>query len=519
MSNNGAKSKTSNYVDPPVVTGITGGICDAPFTRDKSLSSAQLEIIGMNRMADELRWHSEPIWPCRRDEIVALIEDAREVGNQLGIDGMNLHYLRLKDKLERAVASASELVEARMAAEEGMRERREEIQHDKERLQQEITDMDGKLEKHRCELRELTREAQVMLSEAGLNCPRVGIQEIDQSIDIATPLPNEVAGELGVAHDSHKSVGGILTSLIAEVAPVVVGCFVGIALGLVSGAMTLQKLRDPRSAALCVAVMLIGVVVTSVMSGALYTTTRIWALGRIRRASNELPAQMEACSTVIKVFIIACGLFVAGEATVEALAFIHLHNLMQLDHLRMQSEGANLAASARLLQVAMPFYFLLGLIISTPLLVYKCARAITDVQHQLVSDFIQKRRWEWKQSKRKEVFQAVATASDCASLQFELARLTELRTQKQRLLDDSPSTHNVAHQARIKDLEEQARGKAGHFWSYFEMVTEPPRPTKNDDTNEQNRNSSLGGSRTCAFSKVVRSLQRLLGTIFGRRAR
>lgn len=433
------------------------------------LTSRTLDILGRSAMGDSLSWYSEPIYRSRKTDIEDLIAGLERLETSTNVTAVGRDCQQLKAMLERAVTSAGKLSEALDAAESEIEDQEDELQNEREHIQAEIRNLHCQIETADTELRDTVKEALDIASKAGLCCNEVTRQGLEKSIEEAAPKAQELAGALGVPLHAPKTSWEQILSLPTEVAPWAVGPVVGIALGLIIGILQLRMLREFTSIPLIMAVFLLGVVITGTMAEGLAALVHVWVPGIIRRHPN-LPAQLELSRRLLIGWLIFGCVFVLCEVTLEALGFVHVHNLIAINQLRMIGGALQVEAQTELMHVATPVYLCLGFVVSAPLVMLKVGRAIQGVQNGLVNDHISERIRRWKQDKRVEVARAVVLSEDCDMLRCKITDLVARKmAHEEKLISLIPSI-SASQLARITVLEEQARGKAGKFWQLFEST-------------------------------------------------
>jgi hypothetical protein len=225
---------------------------------------------------------------------------------------------------------------------------------------------------------------------------------------------DEVCGEQGVAPVSSR--GNVFVTvgqwLFEFFAPLAAGLLLGVNLGVITGLVTLEVLQRGEALWLVALAAVIGLFVEKLVGNTAYSLMSSAAIASEKReaigAMEPFPSMRSGMRTAFFMAIIA--LMTVAIATVDALG---LHMLYQERLQEAQLEGGGGGE-----QVPLWVFFIAGLIISAPYIVYKAVKGWREPETRQREARIVYLRWKHVDRRREDpaVQQAFAKAQEVANL-------------------------------------------------------------------------------------------------------
>jgi hypothetical protein len=225
---------------------------------------------------------------------------------------------------------------------------------------------------------------------------------------------DEVCGEQGVAPVSSK--GNVLVTvgqwLFEFFAPLAAGLLLGVNLGVITGLVTLEVLQRGEALWLVALAAVIGLFVEKLVGNTAYSLMSSAAMASEKRDAigdtEPFPSMRSSVRTAFFMAIIA--LMTVAIATVDALG---LHMLYQ-----ERQQEAQLTGGTSSEQVPLWVFFIAGLIISAPYIVYKAVKGWREPETRQREARITYLRWKHVDRRREDpaVQQAFAKAQEVANL-------------------------------------------------------------------------------------------------------
>jgi len=225
---------------------------------------------------------------------------------------------------------------------------------------------------------------------------------------------DEVCGEQGIAPVSSK--GNVLVTvgqwLFEFFAPLAAGLLLGVNLGVITGLVTLEVLQRGEALWLVALAAVIGLFVEKLVGNTAYSLMSSAAMASEKRDAigdtEPFPSMRSSVRTAFFMAIIA--LMTVAIATVDALG---LHMLYQ-----ERQQEAQLAGGGGGEQVPLWVFFIAGLIISAPYIVYKAVKGWREPETRQREARITYLRWKHVDRRREEpaVQQAFVKAQEVENL-------------------------------------------------------------------------------------------------------
>jgi len=259
---------------------------------------------------------------------------------------------------------------------------------------------------------------------------------------------DEVCGEQGVAPVSSKgnvfvTVGQWLFELFA---PLAAGLLLGVNLGVITGLLSLEVLQRGEELWLVALAAVIGLFVEKLVGNTAYSLMSSAATASEKRdeISDTEPFPSMRSAVRIGIFTAIIVLMTIAIATVDALG---LHMLYQERQQEAQLEGGGGGE-----QVPLWVFFIAGLIISAPYIVYKAVKGWREPETRQREARITYLRWKHVDRRREEpaVQQAFAKAQEVENLrQRRETLIAELEHLERRL--DAARTECVGSTQKFCD--------------------------------------------------------------------
>jgi len=258
---------------------------------------------------------------------------------------------------------------------------------------------------------------------------------------------DEVCGEQGVAPMSSKGNVFITVGqwLFEFFAPLAAGLLLGVNLGVITGFLALSGIMRGENLGLVLLAAVLGLFVEKLVGNTAYSLMSSAAMASEKRDeigdTEPFPSMRSAVRVVVFTLIIA--LMTIAIATVDALG---LHMLYQ----EQLQRKAQLGSSASGEQVPLWVFFIAGLIISAPYIVYKAVKGWREPEARQREARVAYLRWKHVDRRREEpaVQQAFAKAQTVQNLhQRRETLIAELEHIARRL--DSARTECVGSTQRF----------------------------------------------------------------------
>jgi len=257
-------------------------------------------------------------------------------------------------------------------------------------------------------------------------------QLVERALQADFAPEEDVCGEQGVAPVSSRSrLWDTIEYVLLEIgAPIAAGLLLGINLGVITGLLSLEVLQRGEALWLVALAAVIGLFVERLVGNAAYALMASAAMGSEKRDGIEAA---EAFPTVRSLWRTAFFMFVVVAMTV-AIAVVDALGLHMLYQERLQE--AQLEGGGGGEQVPMWVFFIAGVIISAPYIVYKAVKGWREPEIRQREARIAYLRWKHVDRRREEpaVQQAFAKAQEVENLcQRRETLASELKRIERRL--------------------------------------------------------------------------------------
>ncbi|MCS7190652.1 MAG: hypothetical protein NZ843_03505, partial [Fimbriimonadales bacterium] len=245
----------------------------------------------------------------------------------------------------------------------------------------------------------------------------------------------EVCGEQGVAPTSlHGSRWTELGQWFFELfAPLAAGLLLGINLGVITGLLSLEVLQRGESLWLVALAAVIGLFVEKLVGNTAYSLGASAAQASERREGIDTATPFPTMRSTWRVafFVVVISLLTIAIATVDALG---LHMLYQE---RLQE--AQLTGGRSSEEVPLWVFFIAGLIISAPYIVYKAVKGWREPEIRQREARIRYLHWKHVERRREEpaVQHAFAKAGEVEELSMRCTLLKQALEHIERRLDSA----------------------------------------------------------------------------------
>lgn len=248
-------------------------------------------------------------------------------------------------------------------------------------------------------------------------------QLVERALNADFASDDDVYGEHGVVPAPTK--GGRLTELgqwIFELfAPLAAGLLLGINLGVVAGLLRLAELQNGSKLWLVALAAVIGLFVEKLVGNTAYSLAASAAQASEKHESHSSAKQFPTVYSKVRLafFVLAVSTLVLAMATVDALGLWMLHK-------EIQQKGQQLS-STRGEQVPLWVFFIAGLIISAPYIVYKAVKGWREPEIRQREARIAYLHWKHIERRREDpaVQDAFAKAQEVQNLYERRDWLTE----------------------------------------------------------------------------------------------
>jgi len=314
--------------------------------------------------------------------------------------------------------------------------------------EQPVREADGRLQ-------QAEGEFAAAVSAAGLVVEEATASAVTRAVTGRVVVEEEIAGEHRVAPVGASSNGGHFDA-IGAIGGVVVGLLVSIAIGVVTGLLSLQDLEAGRLTPMMLLVLPIGPAVMLLYGECISATAGVIARQQEPEAGADFPrhrAKWVAVSFVVALLVVGIG-----EINLEALA------VRDLQLQRMQKQ-AMMGASTEGALLPYAVYLTIGLVISTTYCLYKAAKGW---RRQAESLRVARLRYERKQrieqlQERHEVKQAFELAHVVAERRRRVAELSAKVERLQSGRDTELASLTAAREEQLQRLYAAATALATVF--------------------------------------------------------
>ncbi|MCS6920279.1 MAG: hypothetical protein NZM28_10945, partial [Fimbriimonadales bacterium] len=251
----------------------------------------------------------------------------------------------------------------------------------------------------------------------------VSPQLVERALNADFASDEEVCGEQGVAPVSSR--GSRWTELgqwfFELFAPLAAGLLLGVNLGVITGLLSLEVLQRGESLWLVALAAVIGLFVEKLVGNTAYSLASSAAQASERREGIDSAAPFPTMRSTWRVafFVVVVGALTIAIATVDALG---LHMLYQ-----ERVQEAQLTGGGGGEQVPLWVFFIAGLIISAPYIVYKAVKGWREPEIRQREARVRYLHWKHVERRREEpaVQHAFEKAGEVEALSKDCARLTQ----------------------------------------------------------------------------------------------
>jgi hypothetical protein len=260
-------------------------------------------------------------------------------------------------------------------------------------------------------------------------------QLVERALQADFAPEDDVCGEQGVVPVSSRSrLWDTIEYVLLEIgAPIAAGLLLGINLGVITGLLSLEVLQRGEALWLVALAAVIGLFVERLVGNTAYALMASAAMGSEKRDGIEAA---EAFPTVRSLWRTAFFMFVVIAMTI-AIAVVDALGLHMLYQERLQE--AQLEGGGGGEQVPLWVFFIAGLIISAPYIVYKAVKGWREPEIRQREARIAYLRWKHVDRRREEpaVQQAFAKAQEVENLRQRRETLIAELEHIERRLDSA----------------------------------------------------------------------------------
>jgi hypothetical protein len=260
-------------------------------------------------------------------------------------------------------------------------------------------------------------------------------QLVERALQADFAPEDDVCGEQGVAPVSSRSrLWDTIEYVLLEIgAPIAAGLLLGINLGVITGLLSLEVLQRGEALWLVALAAVIGLFVERLVGNTAYALMASAAMGSEQRDGIEAA---EAFPTVRSLWRTAFFMFVVIAMTI-AIAVVDALGLHMLYQERLQE--AQLEGGGGGEQVPLWVFFIAGIIISAPYIVYKAVKGWREPEIRQREARIAYLRWKHVDRRREEpaVQQAFAKAQEVENLRQRRETLIAALEHIERRLDSA----------------------------------------------------------------------------------
>lgn len=261
-------------------------------------------------------------------------------------------------------------------------------------------------------------------------------QLVERALKADFASDDEVCGEQGVAPMSSK--GTVWTTvgqwLFEIAAPLAAGLLLGINLGVIVGLLSFEVLQRGEALWLVAAAAIIGLFVEKLVGNTAYSLASSAAQASERRDALDTATPFPSMRSVWRMafFVVVVGLLTIAIATVDALG---LHML----YTERRQQEAQLGSGATGEELPLWIFFIAGLIISAPYIVYKAVKGWREPEIRQREARVAYLHWKHVERRREEpaVQHAFAKAQEVQNLYERRDWLTHELEQIEARLDSA----------------------------------------------------------------------------------
>jgi len=274
-------------------------------------------------------------------------------------------------------------------------------------------------------------------------------QLVERALRDSAPSLEDMAGQHGISPAPEKKQRGILERLFETLAPLVSGFMLALCLGTLVGLVDLRVLRSAEVRMMDYAPLLGALVLGSVLvylMGELVATAvhSLASALELREEDYKKPAEdalprLRGEVAMAWLFLISVMVLGAAEITAEAIGLRTLH----LERIR----SLNLTGT-RETTLSLWLYFVIGLLISGPYLLFKAAKAWNQSQLRLREAWLVHKQLRWLAERRQDVH-----VQEAFRLAYRVEQLEAKHNRIRRRLDEARAAA-VGETARLHQMVE-----------------------------------------------------------------
>ncbi|OYT69550.1 MAG: hypothetical protein CFK49_03310 [Armatimonadetes bacterium JP3_11] len=302
---------------------------------------------------------------------------------------------------------------------------------------------------------------------------------------------DEVCGEQGVAPMSSKgNVWVTVGQWIFEfVAPLAAGLLLGINLGVIVGLLSLEVIQRGEALWLVAVAAVIGLFVEKLVGNTAYALASSAAQASERRDTGEKAVPFPTMYSKLRVgfFILVIFILTIAIATVDALG---LHMLYEE---RQRDIASGLGGGAESTPVPLWVFFIAGLIISAPYIIYKSVKGWREPEIRQREARITYLHWKHVELRREE-----PTVQDAFAKAREVQNLYDRR--------DWLSGELEHLEARLDAARTECIGSTQKFREYWEDLVAWLRSGRASDAHEPPRRNGVYRSRRAPNETLLHKL-------------
>lgn len=422
----------------------------------------------------EMRWFT-PALPSPRTELGAVEARLASVGAILGDHpGWREMLQWTYETRVRPAAMELEAAERQVAAQ--TEARAESGRQSADDLERRITELENRRETLEKELETEAAGYAEAMGQAGLMAQPAdavaGPAHVREALQDVAPTVDEIAGEHGIVPPSADDGKGLGSVIMEGAAPIVCGFMLAISLGTLTGLLDLVDLQTLRRPPMVFIAFTVGAVIVALIGNLVKATVAGYVMRGEDRYPDAAPVPRLRSKGFLALMATACLLFIAAEVTAEALGLRDLNRQRLIEDARLSSTAAagSLNVDDRLM--ALPFFLVIGTLISGPYVAYKAARGWKEGEARQRQAWLSHRRLEHVKalSREEPVQRALGHARRVEGLTKRVEEVDEMiapmRARLAEVLDPAPT------EAMRKRLEYATSAAVGEAMRLHEMVDE-----------------------------------------------
>ncbi|MDQ3812557.1 MAG: hypothetical protein M3347_01245 [Armatimonadota bacterium] len=256
---------------------------------------------------------------------------------------------------------------------------------------------------------------------------------VERALQDSAPSLEDIAGQYGMEPAADKKRSGWLERLFVALAPMVSGFMLALCLGTLVGLVNLRILRSADVRFMdyvpFIGALLLGSVLVFLMGELVATATH--SLAHALEMHDSYTDSKDACPrlrgelVMASLFLGSVLLLGIAEVTAEAIGLRTLH----LERIRTLA-----LTGTRETTLSLWLYFVIGLLISGPYLLYKASRAWSESQQRLREAWLVHKQMVWLQERRKDV-----SVQEAFRLAYRVEQLEARLSRIRKRLDESRS--------------------------------------------------------------------------------